>query len=436
MIEIKNKIIKTELVEWRKVNWFQSDKFKDCKPGNLAKLKASLVKSSFAMPFMVWQRDNKSLLFLDGHHRHKAMMDLDKNGLNGEPVLIPEMLPANFVECANEAEAAELLLTYSSVYANITEEGVADLIKLHNLDFAVINEKTNLPEINLSNIYEQLNKSLIAEEQLDEVPELQKEAISKLGDIFLLNGKHRVMCGDSTVKEDVQMLMDGKKADMVFTDPPYGMNLEVEQWNQEKKNGKYYGHNKNYKKVQGDATEDFNPLFIKNIFDLFGYCKEMFLWGADYYSELLINKNQGCWFVWDKRDKLENVEWKTSEFELCWSKRKHQRKIARIRWLGLHGTESEDTRRRVHPTQKPTKLLVWFFGKFSFQQKEKIIDLFLGSGSTLIACEQTNRICYGMELDPYYVDVILRRYHKLYPEDEITCLTRSYNFEGLWQADK
>ncbi len=201
----------------------------------------------------------------------------------------------------------------------------------------------------------------------------------------------------------MEALMAGKRANMVFTDPPYGMNLEVKSWNKEARNGKYYGHNKNYKNVQGDATKDFNPLFILNIFDVFSYCKEIFLWGADYYSELIKDKNKGGWIVWDKRDKLEDVEWKTSEFELCWSKSKHQRKIARIRWLGLHGMESEDTRRRVHPTQKPVKLIIWFLEKFSKFQNETIVDLFLGGGSLLIGTAKTNRICYGMEIDPIYI---------------------------------
>ena len=96
-----------------------------------------------------------------------------------------------------------------------------------------------------------------------------------------------------------------------------------------------------------------------------------------------------------------------SSFELCWSKSKHKREIARVLWAGYFGMGGEDTKQRVHPTQKPIDLVIWFFERY---KGNKVIDLFLGSGSTLIACEKTGRKCYGMELDPHYCDVIIKRW--------------------------
>ena len=95
---------------------------------------------------------------------------------------------------------------------------------------------------------------------------------------------------------------------------------------------------------------------------------------------------------------------------------------------------SDDSKTKEHPTQKPTRLCIWFINKFK-KENDLIVDLFLGSGSTLIACEQTNRICYGMEIDPIYIDVILRRYHNLYPEKEIKCLNRESDFNKLFTED-
>jgi len=224
------------------------------------------------------------------------------------------------------------------------------------------------------------------------------------------------MCGDSTKIEDVEKLMDGQKADMVFTDPPYGMFLNADYSGME---GISKGNK--YNDVIGDH-EDFKPEFITSVFKNFGYCKDIFLWGADYYSELLEKRNAGSWIVWDKMQGGEGVNDKYdkmfgSNFELCWSKARHKRAIARVLWKGIFGLGVEDTKKRVHPTQKPVKLADWFISKFT-KENDLVADIYLGGGSTLIACEQTNRICYGIELDEKYCDVIRKRYAKFIGKED------------------
>ena len=243
----------------------------------------------------------------------------------------------------------------------------------------------------------------------DEVPEVTENPVSRLGEVYQL-GRHRLMCGDSTKIEDVEKLMDGKNADMVFTDPPYGMNLDTDYtaMNGTLRDGSHVERNK-HDRVIGDGN-DFNVLFITNIFNLFDYCKEIFLWGADYYAELIPNRKDGSWVVWDKTGDEVKDKGFGSSFELCWSKQKHRRTFARIWWQGIFGVK-DDQKGRVHPTQKPTHLAKWFFDRYG-KADDIVLDLFLGSGSTLIACEQTNRICYGMEIDPRYIDVIRKRYAK------------------------
>lgn len=249
---------------------------------------------------------------------------------------------------------------------------------------------------------------LIEPDEKDDIIPTDAPTRAKMGDLWQL-GDHRVLCGDSTQKEAVERLMGGKKADMVFTDPPYGMDLKVDQWNTPAKKGQWVSNKKDYTQVIGD-TGEFNPDLINTIFDNFGDVGEVFIWGADYFAECLPKRKNGSWIVWDKRSGgLENVKWTTSEFELCWSKIKHHRKIARIRWMGVHGMEKEDTSKRVHPTQKPVELVKWFFGNWG-DENDIVADLFLGSGSTLIAAEKTGRICYGMEIDCRYIDVILKRW--------------------------
>lgn len=266
-------------------------------------------------------------------------------------------------------------------------------------------------------ITENNEETTIIEDDVPAVDE-ENEPICKLGDIWQL-GEHRLMCGDSTDAININILMQGKKADMIYTDPPYGMNLDTDFSSM--KNNLDFAKEKNFtggKKYEQGIVDDFNPKMIEIILGL--DIKETFLWGADYFAELLPDKNNGSWVVWDKRangnDDIEedysSDKMYGSCFELCWSKTKHKRDIARVKWCGVFGTEQEFDHKRYHPTQKPIKLASWFLNKYS-KENDIILDLFGGSGSTLIACEQLNRKCYMMELDPKYCDVIIKRWETL-----------------------
>lgn len=263
-----------------------------------------------------------------------------------------------------------------------------------------------LPEINIDlellGLKDLPQIEFVSEVDEDSVPETKEEPISKLGDLYQL-GEHRLLCGDSTNIQHVERLMNGEKADMVFTDPPYGMKLDTDYssmkgWHQGKK----------YKPVEGD-NEDFKPELIQIMLGIFSYCKEIILWGADYYAELLPEKNKGSWAVWDKRVEESKDTMYGSCFELCWSKNKHKRLIFRKMWAGFMG--DAEASKRLHPTQKPTELIKMIFNEWA-KDLTTIVDLFGGSGSTLIACEKTNRKCFMMELDPQYIDVIIKRFIK------------------------
>ena len=240
----------------------------------------------------------------------------------------------------------------------------------------------------------------------DAVPEVPVQPVTVLGDVWVL-GKHRLMCGDSTSIDAVDKLMDGQKADMVFTDPPYGMHLDADYSDMSSKFKGSKGGNK-YANVIGDHN-DFSPDLIQTVFANFEYCKEIFLWGADYYSDLLPNRNDGSWIVWDKRGDDSADKMFGSTFELCWSRNRHKRDMARVKWAGIFGMEKEHDKKRVHPTQKPSALIEWFFDKWG-SKGDTVADLYGGSGSTLIAAEKTSRQARLMELDPKYVDVIIKRW--------------------------
>lgn len=243
--------------------------------------------------------------------------------------------------------------------------------------------------------------------------ELPEEPKAKLGDIYQL-GRHRLMCGDSTSVDDIDKLLNGEKADMVFTDPPYGMDLDTDYSGMKSRMFKGCNGGNSY---DAGIVDDFEPEMINTIMSL--DAKETFIWGADYFAELIPDKNAGSWIVWDKRaNGNDDIEEDYSSdrmygscFELCWSKNRHKRDIARIKWAGMFGMEKQDSKKRLHPTQKPLELCGWFLNRYS-DGGQNIIDLFGGSGSTLIACEQLKRKCFMMELDPKYVDVIIDRWEQ------------------------
>ena len=212
----------------------------------------------------------------------------------------------------------------------------------------------------------------------DDVPEAE-ESICKAGDIWVL-GNHRLLCGDATKKGDVERLMDGQKADMVFTDPPYGMNAV-------KNSGVL---SKKYK----DIINDDSINVAINSFELLDDDIPAIWWGANYYANILPNKPH--WIVWDKNNGGSDQ----MDCELAWTN---------LKGVTRQFTLSSEKKNRVHPTQKPVELINWSLDKV---KPQTVLDLFLGSGLTLIACEKTGRKCYGMEIDPHYCDVIVKRWEE------------------------
>lgn len=212
----------------------------------------------------------------------------------------------------------------------------------------------------------------------DEIPE-KAPARAKRGQIWQL-GQHRLMCGDSTAKEDVDRLMAGEKADMVFTDPPYGLG---DKWS-----GGTWATNPMY----ADAKKWDQPLKQIDIDRFITLAPIIIIWGANYYRM----PPSRCWLSWTKSQKMETM----ADFELAWT---NFDEVAKS-WTGARNQDGK----REHPTQKPVELMEW--GMSIHADPKTVLDLFGGSGSTLIACEKTDRRCFMMEIDPHYCDVIVARW--------------------------
>tara|TARA_R110000796_G_C14510756_1_gene429856 strand:- start:186 stop:1364 length:1179 start_codon:yes stop_codon:yes gene_type:complete len=232
----------------------------------------------------------------------------------------------------------------------------------------------------------------------DDVPEVTEEPVSKLGDVWLL-GEHRVMCGDSTSADDVAVLMDGEKADMVFTDPPYGISYNPKSSKHETiKNDDVF--------LDGwiPLVENYSKGFIFmwtgyqvvgkwiNITEPFGDITNMIIWSkgggglGDLYKRFSTDFEIAL--VWNRGAELKD------------------KRIGSVWEINKDGGASY-----VHPTQKPVELIEKALINCS-KSKDLVLDLFLGSGSTLIGCEKKGRKCYGMELDPKYVDVVIKRWQE------------------------
>lgn len=234
----------------------------------------------------------------------------------------------------------------------------------------------------------------------DDVPEVV-HPITRKGDIWLL-GNHRLMCGDSTMINDVEKLISGSKIELVHTDPPYGIKEDA---------SKRISRETNSLAKSGSNLVNFNDETADAARDAFIICEAMKIprqvwWGANYYAHAL--PETANWLVWDKRveEKQKDVN---SDCELAWVKSKWASvRIFRHLWKGLIKA-SERGEKRVHPTQKPVALTEWVFEYYKDDIKN-VLDLFGGSGSTLIACEKTSKACFMMEFTEHYCDVIIKRW--------------------------
>ncbi|MGR3220200.1 MAG: site-specific DNA-methyltransferase [Candidatus Anammoxibacter sp.] len=254
----------------------------------------------------------------------------------------------------------------------------------------------------------------------DAVPELPEDPVSKLGDIYIL-GNHRLMCGDSTDAGTVALLMDGGKADLLHTDPPY--NVDYSNANRPKASKKDLGKIKN-DKMDGEKFYEFLLAALSCAYEFLKDNATCYIWHA---SAEQINFTKA--FIDSGFKYTQQIIWKKPMLlgrgRYQWA---HEPCL-----LGVKGSPfftddrtkttvwdfgGYDKSKNVHPTQKPV-----FIPEEAINNSSKIgsnvLDLFGGSGSTLIACEKTGRNCYMMELDPKYCDVIIQRWEEFTGEKAV-----------------
>ena len=243
-------------------------------------------------------------------------------------------------------------------------------------------------------------------------PPADKEPIAQKGITYKL-GRHRISCGNS--KTDLDSFIGSNKINILFTDPPYGINIVSHkgQIGGDKVTGFTSGHASGnhsivkatqYRPIIGD-DEPFDPRLLLK------YGDTQIIFGANHFSDKLPVNSQ--WLVWDKKSQDESRLRDTfSDVELMWTNVKGKTsRIYRHLWSGIlrDGDRKTELLKRIHPTQKPVGLLSEIITDYS-NKDDIILDPYLGSGSMLIACEHTGRTCYGMEIDPLYIDTVIKRW--------------------------
>jgi site-specific DNA-methyltransferase (adenine-specific) len=200
--------------------------------------------------------------------------------------------------------------------------------------------------------------------------------------------RHRVMCGDANNARHRHLLTFGQTCDVLHGDPPYGINLMGRK-------SRRFGKSKTlYKPVIGD-DRPFNPA------PFLGLSETVMLWGANHYANAL--PNSPFWIVWDKLGGAKHLSF--ADCELAWSNHRQQARLLTHVWSGFR-RDSERGMQRYHPTQKPVAVIEW---ALRWLPGTTVLELWLGSGSTLLASERLGRCCFGMEIDPAYVAVTLER---------------------------
>lgn len=449
--EIKSRVIKTELIFWKDLEFIQDENFKEWIEDGDEKLINSLLKYQFVDPFKVWEHDGK-LYCLDGKHR---TLDLQKLITLG--VEIPEELPATFMDCENIEEAAELVLVYSSAYAKITQQGLFDFVNKFKLDMPTLRDKLSIPEFSMGRFEQKFDLFEIDSAEEEDVYVADQDCIVKEGDIFQLND-HRILCSSFKDAEKIEELLQGEKARVVNCDPPYNLpaNFFTNRDSQ---------RHKDFAEAAGEMSDDQFMEFLVSVMQVsvdnsvpgaihyifmdfrhawhmteaarrvYGnpqpkqvcvWAKDMMANGAFYRPQhelCFIFSDEKAKALWNKDLIDEGGEFYKDNNEWCYIFKNgdgakhlsHLKLVDRIRtnvWKYPSAISKSNPDRfelKNHPTPKPVVMIADSMLDTT-NLGDIVIDWFLGSGTALIAAEHTKRKGRFTELEPVFVQGSIIRY--------------------------
>lgn len=344
----------------------------------------------------------------------KSIQD-NKEYFEARPIILSDRTGQLVIIAGNQryraAQALGLTEVPTFLMQGLTEEkeeeiNVKDNIHSGLFNFDILANNFELDDLKKWGMDEKMlqlefDKRIELEPKDDDIPNVPEESTVQLGDLYQL-GNHRLLCGDSTKLEDVERLMDGQKADMVFTDPPYGINYHTIKAPEQ------------HAVTNDDAMPDLSLVWFASKSE----CEKYICIDWRNYPALIqqIKKNgqePKAVIVWNKagieeRPRLSHVFMKWG-FAHEWIVFMGKQGGERYMFADVLYAKREMPSETHHATAKPISIIIKTF-EASSNQEDIVLDLFLGSGSTLIAAEKTGRVCYGMEIDPKYCSVIIKRW--------------------------
>lgn len=402
------------LSELDDLHFFQDD-LKSITPENMERLKREIVETGFAFTPHIWGNPEDSCKYiLDGHHRVMALKELRAEGYE-----VP-MIPTNMVEAKTIAEARRRVLQASSSYAKITEKGLAAFsIKadLNPEDIKIAFDFPSVDMVKFNEIFSQAAEGLeigvaahtrvIGLTDADEVPEVKETGVS-LGDVYQL-GNHRLVCGDSTDSCAVELLMLNDLADLVFTDPPYGVKYD----------GGHADPDVRREKLINDHDAQIYGASVPMMFKFSKDGAALYLWFACTKAMQVLSVLEATgytvrsWIIWNKNMAqfgAIGAQYKQKHEPCLYSFKRNNPPF----WDGPTNEVSvwdiaRASKNEFHPTQKPVELAERAMTN-SCPANGIVLDLFGGSGSTMIAAEKIGRAARLMELDPIYCQTIINRW--------------------------
>jgi len=391
-------------IDYRDLIELQPNSFKDLSQKNFDKLSNSFNVHGFITPYFVW-KDKGKYFILDGHQRSRVLSTLEPNGLE---------VPYILIDAKNKQEAAKKLLAIDSRYGKRTAEGEQEFLDIFEIEQGYIEEVAVL-EFEFEEAEEEIEAE---EDDFDEAP--PEIPITVLGDLYEI-GEHRLLCGDSTDSDQVAKLMNGDKADMVFTSPPYNANMNMISYEKGKvKSTPFYENNETDNKTSKEFIDFLSSVLNNCILNTDGWIFWNIGYNANSRSEWIENTYQF-------KDYLqETIIWKKStampvkygftriiEFIFLYTTKGNKIHINKESetiqnyWEVSNNNSSIENHKACFPIELVRKAL-------NINSENKLIlEPFCGSGSTMVAAHQLNRKCYGMELDCRYADVIVKRMLKL-----------------------
>lgn len=357
------------------------------------KLRSSLREFGFINPILI----DKDYNILAGHGR---VMAAREEGIKEVPCVLVEHL--------TEAQKKAYILADNrlAMDAGWDDEMLAlELENLKELDFDM--DLTGFDAAEIDELFSNIHDKDVQDDDFDVDAALGEDTISKQGDIWLL-GRHRLICGDSTKAEIYEKLMEGKKANLCVTDPPYNVN--------------YTAGSENERKIKNDNMEDKNfyeflLASFKNIFNSLDDGAAAYIFHADTeglnfrkaFKDAGFHLANVC--IWAKQSLVlgrSDYQWQHEPILYGWKPTGKHRWYADRKQTTIWNFD-RPTKSELHPTMKPVPLVAYPIQNSSMSNCI-VLEPFAGSGSTLIACEQLGRICYAIELDEKYADVIVKRY--------------------------